>query len=204
MLCDLGDSFPLVSDQVELLDAVLGKTGALVAGASPADRGRPTPCPDLDVAALVDHVGEWVATFAAAAAGSPPPEAASPDAGWPAPQAERFDVAARQAVDAFRAGATERQLTLMGGPIPGSMVVGMMLMEYLGHGWDLAVATGQPVPYTDVEAAAALAAGKQMLTEQFRGPDKSFGPEVTVPSDATALERLIGFLGRDPYWKQPG
>jgi uncharacterized protein (TIGR03086 family) len=79
----------------------------------------------------------------------------------------------------------------------------MMLMEYIGHGWDLASGTGQPVPYTDVEAAAALAAGKNMLSDDYRGPDKSFGPEVTVPSDATAVERLIGFIGRDPYWKRP-
>ena len=191
-----------MSDQVDLLDGVLDKTVALLAG-TPVDAGdRPTPCPEFTVATLVDHLTGWIATFAESAAGSPPPETPA-DGGWPAPQAERFAGAARQTVDAFRAGATDRQLTVMGGPIPGSMVVGMMLMEYLGHGWDLAVATGQPVPFLDVEAAAALAAGKQMLTEQFRGPDKSFGPEVTVPSDATTVERLIGFLGRDPYWKRP-
>jgi uncharacterized protein (TIGR03086 family) len=192
---DTGDSLPLVSDQVDLLDAVLDKTGALLAGTSPADGQRRTPCPEFDVAALVDHLAEWIVTFATAAAGTPPPDAAS--------AAERFPLAARHAVDAFRSGATDRQLTVAGGPIPGQMVVGMMLMEYLGHGWDLAVATAQPVPYSDVEAAAALAVGSGMLTEQYRGPDKSFGPAVTVPSNATALERLIGFLGRDPYWKQP-
>jgi uncharacterized protein (TIGR03086 family) len=198
-----GDSFPLVSDQVDLLDAVLDKTGALLANTPGGEADRPTPCPDLTVADLVDHLVEWIGTFAESATGSPPPVTGPAGHAWPTPQAERFADAARQAVGAFRDGAVDRRLTVMGGPIPGSMVVGMMLMEYLGHGWDLAVATGQTLPYTDVEAAAALAAGKKMLTEQFRGPDKSFGPEVTVPSDATAVERLIGFLGRDPYWKRP-
>jgi uncharacterized protein (TIGR03086 family) len=194
---------PLVSTQVDLLEAVLGKTGTLLAGTSAQDRDRPTPCPDMTVAALVDHLGEWIGTFAASAAGSQPPDVERQDGDWPAPQAERFSAAAHHAVDAFRNGAEDRALTLMGGPIPGQMVVGMMLMEYIGHGWDLAVATGQPVPYDEEEAAAALAAGSKMLTDDFRGPDKSFGPQVTVPSDATAVERLIGFLGRDPFWARP-
>lgn len=192
-----------MTSQVDLLEAVLDKTGTLIAHTSPQDRDKPTPCPDMNVAALADHLAEWIGTFAASAADTPPPEAGQQDAPWPQPPAERFAVAARHAVDAFRNGAEDRALTVMGGPIPGQMVLGMMLMEYVGHGWDLAVATGQPIPYDDEEAAAALASGKGMLTEQFRGPDKSFGPEVTVPADATAVERLIGFLGRDPFWKRP-
>lgn len=192
-----------MSTQVDLLEAVLDKTGSLLANTPPQDRDRPTPCPGMDVAGLVDHLDEWIGTFAGSVADSPPPEAGQQDAPWPTPQAERFAVAARHAVQAFRDGAEDRPVTLMGGPIPASMVAAMMLMEYIGHGWDLAVATGQPVPYADEEAAAALAAGKGMLTDDFRGPDKSFGPEVTVPSDATAVERLIGFIGRDPFWQRP-
>lgn len=187
-----------MSEQVDLLEAVLDKTGTLLASTPPEDRDKPTPCPDMDVAALADHLAEWIGTFATSAAGSAPPEAGRQDEAWPIPQAERFRTAARHAVEAFRNGAEERALTLMSGPIPGQMVAGMMLMEYVGHGWDLAVATGQAVPFTDAEAEAALAAGRPMLTEQFRGPDKSFGPEVPVPPDAPAVERLVGFLGRDP------
>jgi uncharacterized protein (TIGR03086 family) len=189
---------PLVSEQVDLLDAVLGKTGALIAHTAPDARPRTTPCPDFDVAGLVDHLAEWIGTFAESASGSPPP-AGRQDAEWPIPQAERFRSAADQTVEAFRSGAEDRSLTLMSGPVPGSMVLGMMLMEYVGHGWDLAVATGQPVPFAEAEAEAALAAGRQMLSQQYRGPDKSFGDEIPVPDDAPAVERLIGFLGRDPH-----
>ena len=39
-----------------------------------------------------------------------------------------------------------------------------------------------------------------MLRPEFRGPDKDFGPEVPAPADATALQRLVAFLGRDPRW----
>jgi uncharacterized protein (TIGR03086 family) len=188
---------PLVSDQVDLLDDVLRKTGDLMQATPPDAGDRPTPCPGYDVAALVTHLGEWIDRFADAAAGD---AVGGADSEAPSEPADRFRRASQRAVAGFRAGATERQLSITGGPtVPGAMVVGMMLMEYIGHGWDLAVATGQPVPYDEQEAAAALAVGQQMLTDDFRGPDKSFGPAVPVPSDATALERLVGFLGRDPY-----
>jgi uncharacterized protein (TIGR03086 family) len=186
-----------VSEQVDLLDAVLTKTAALLAGTPAGTRSQPTPCPGFDVEGLVDHLATWMATFAESAAGSPPPGTTT-DASWPEPEAERFRVAARHAVDAFRDGAEERSLTLTSGPVPGSMVLGMMLMEYVGHGWDLAVATGQPVPFVDAEAEAALAAGRQMLSPEYRGPDKSFGHEIPVPAEAPAVDRLIGFLGRSP------
>ncbi len=73
-----------------------------------------------------------------------------------------------------------------------------MLMEYIGHGWDLAVATDQPTPFSEAAVGAALAAGRKMLKPEYRGPDKSFGDVVEVDDDAPALDQLIGFLGRDP------
>lgn len=192
-----------MSERVDLLESVLHKTGDLMAAVPPDERNRPTPCGDFDVETLVGHLVQWLTTFSESAAGEPPPQIDGEAGTWPQPQASEFRAAADHAVSAFRSGAEDRDLTLMGGPIPGSMITGMMLMEYIGHGWDLAVATAQPVPFSDVEAAAALAAGSGMLTDDFRGPDKSFGEQVTVPADATAVERLIGFIGRDPYWKRP-
>lgn len=36
-----------------------------------------------------------------------------------------------------------------------------------------------------------------MLTDEYRGEGKDFGPAVPVPEDAPALDRLLGFSGRD-------
>ncbi|MDQ1635520.1 MAG: hypothetical protein QOJ32_2329 [Frankiaceae bacterium] len=188
-----------MSENVDLLDSVLDKTSTLIAAVPPDAAHRPTPCPEFDVDALVSHLTQWLTTFATSLEGDPPPTPAAEAGGWPAIEAEQFALAGRHAVSAFRNGADGRPVTLMGGPIPGSMVLGMMLMEYIGHGWDLATATGQPLPFGEAEAEAALAAGRQFLTPEYRGPDKSFGDEVPVPDDAPAVERLIGFLGRDPY-----
>jgi uncharacterized protein (TIGR03086 family) len=197
---------PLVSDQVDLLDTVLRETGDLVAAIPPDAGARSTPCPGYDVAALVAHLDEWIGRFADAAAGgsatSPATDGSEASDDWPAGPARRFRSAADRAVAAFRSGATERPLSITGGPsVPGEMVVGMMLMEYIGHGWDLAVATDQDVPYDGDEATAALGTGGAMLLPEYRGPDKPFAHVVDVDESAAPVEQLIGFLGRDPSWR---
>jgi hypothetical protein len=46
-----------------------------------------------------------------------------------------------------------------------------------------------------------MGAGGAMLLPEYRGPDKPFAHEVAVGDDAGPVERLIGFLGRDPSWR---
>jgi uncharacterized protein (TIGR03086 family) len=188
-----------VSEDIDLLESVLDKTAGVVEGV-PADAGaRPTPCPSYDVAALVEHIVTWMGIFAESATRGDPDAGPAPVESGPA--ADRVRVAAGRAVAAFRRGATERTLTVSQGELPGSAVVGMMLIEYIGHGWDLATATGQHVPYSDGEAAAALQVAQAMLRPEFRGDGKAFGDEVAVPDDADDVTKLIGFIGRDPSWR---
>ena len=59
---------------------------------------------------------------------------------------------------------------------PAPMVLNMTVMEYLAHGWDLARATGQPIPYTEQEGADALPAGPRH-------------PPARVPGRGHALRR---------------
>lgn len=174
-----------MADDIDLLAEVLTKTEALIDGVGPEQQLLRTPCPDMDVEALVDHLVGWAREFARRANGESSDEDASAyRAGTDA--AAQFEDAGRRILDGLRVG--------------GQVPPGVLLMEYLGHGWDLAVATGQPLTFTDEEAQAALRAGHQMLSPEYRGPDQSFGPEVEPPDDATEVERLVAFLGRDPRW----
>ena len=43
-----------------------------------------------------------------------------------------------------------------------------------------------------------------MVAPEYRGPDSGFfDVEVEVPAGAPALDRLLGFAGRDPAWERP-
>ncbi|WP_199509248.1 TIGR03086 family metal-binding protein [Nucisporomicrobium flavum] len=66
------------------------------------------------------------------------------------------------------------------------------------HTWDLARATGQD-DRLDPEFCAMLLAGMEPLDEMLRASGQ-YGPRVPVPADADAQTRLIGFIGRDPFW----
>jgi uncharacterized protein (TIGR03086 family) len=78
------------------------------------------------------------------------------------------------------------------------------------HGWDLARATGQDdtIDPEEVEQAmAGLRAHPAELVERFRTPGafgpgvEVFGAEVKVAGDASAQDRLLAFIGRDPRWR---
>ena len=177
-------------DESELLAATLTTTGTVIAGVAPEQGGRPTPCDGYDVDQLVDHLVGWAGSFAARLGGEPfEGEPAAYRCG-PDPAGD-FRAAAVSISAAYRAGTEASQ----------ALPLGVLLMEFLTHGWDLATATGQDVHFEPAAADRALAAGQQMLKPEYRGPDQPFGPEVAVPAEAGAVDRLVAYLGRDPSWR---
>ena len=69
------------------------------------------------------------------------------------------------------------------------------------HGWDLAVATGQPYEVDPVVAQACLEFGEGFAAGAPEARDQMYGPVVPVPDDAPVVDRLLGQTGRDPAWK---
>ena len=68
------------------------------------------------------------------------------------------------------------------------------------HTWDLARATGQD-DRLDADFCAALLGGMEPMDDLLRASGQ-YGPRVPTPDDADAQTRLLGFIGRDPFWKQ--
>ena len=186
-----------MTDDIDLLEGVLDKTAGLLDGVTPDQYGDPTPCPDYDVRTLVNHITGWVESFAAGADNRKPEADPSAHVAGDDPAAE-FRASASKLAQAWRTHGIDRNVGIMGGEMPGQMVLNMTIMEYLTHGWDLATATKQAVPFTDDEAAQALALAEGTLPAQYRGADQPFGDIVDVPDTAPAVDRFIGFMGRDP------
>ena len=66
------------------------------------------------------------------------------------------------------------------------------------HTWDLARATGQD-DRLDRGFCAQLLAGMEQMEEVIRSSGQ-YGARVEVPHDADPQTRLLGFIGRDPFW----
>jgi len=191
-----------------LIDPVLADLESVVGAVTPGQFDQPTPCPGFDVAALRQHILGWLTHFALAL-NDPDGRTTRPDpAAFEAPadaeQAAAVVAAARdQIATAVASGVAEQPVLMVEASMPGEGVLTMALWEYLMHGHDLAAATGQPWTPPEQAAQTALGFAGGMLTDQYRGPDKDFGPVVPVPEDAPALDRLLGFSGRQPHWTPP-
>jgi uncharacterized protein (TIGR03086 family) len=189
--------YPSFMDESNLLAGVLTKTGDLIAGVQDDQWGLPTPCAEYDVRALVDHVVGWVQVFDAgchgkAVEGDPLAFRSGPD-----PAAE-FRAAAVSLAAGWKEFGLDRSVRIMSGEMPGESVFNMTVMEYLTHGWDIAVATGQPIPFSEDEAIDTLARAERTLPPEYRGDGGAFGEIVVVGPDAPAVSRLAAFLGRQP------
>ena len=193
----------------ELIRPVLAHLETLVGRVTPDRFDRPTPCPDFTVGQLRAHILGWMDYYGrafedpAGAQERPDPNSyAAPDdpregAGVVASAASRISAA----VDS---GVADGPVKVVKSSMPGGGALTMAMWEALVHGSDLAQATGQPWDPPEEAAQVVLAFGQNMLTDEYRGAGKDFGHQVPVPDDAPALDRLIGFSGRDPHWTPPG
>ena len=173
---------------IDSLASAVRVTADIVAGVPGGMGGARTPCPGFDVDDLIRHVLGWASNFADKVNGHEP--ATDPDTVQPGTDpGSDYLLTGTRIVEGYRRGTHADALPL-----------GVVLMETVTHGWDLARATRQSAPYDDSSAAAALETGRGMLSPDYRGPDKSFGLEVPIASTAPMLDQLVAFMGRDPEW----
>src|SRR3954470_16151342 len=137
----------------ELLEAVLNRTQAVVAGVPGEAGDDPTPCTRWPVSTLTRHMVGWARAFAGIVeTGSMPP--GNPDDVEVTDAGAQYRAAADRLLAAWRSGEGPDGRYRMTGdtPLPGTFLYPMMLGEFIRHGWDLAKATGQPLDWPD-EAA---------------------------------------------------
>jgi uncharacterized protein (TIGR03086 family) len=182
---------------LDQLDECLDWAEGVLAGIGTGRRDAPTPCPEFTVERLVGHVVDGLVWYGGLPAGGPtdPRDVHGPD------------LARTTYADAFRAARAvvgrnwtphhlAERFALPFGEITGAGITEYTIIEVVGHGWDLAVSTGQPADVAPELAEAALAIARS-LGEMLRYPGM-MGAAVPVDADAPAIDRFVAFLGRQP------
>jgi uncharacterized protein (TIGR03086 family) len=185
------------------LDPAAREVQRLAVGVKDDQLTAPTPCTGTSVAALLDHLMGLSLAFTwgarkAAPGGAPRASADSLDPEWRTVLPRRLE----DLVEAWRDPAAWDGVTEVGGAtLPGAVMGVVALDELVMHGWDLARGTGQDFRCDPVSTAAVLEfTAESAKPENAAGREGVFGPVVDVPEGAPALDRALGFAGRDPAW----
>jgi uncharacterized protein (TIGR03086 family) len=184
---------------------VLATTTAIVAQVRADQLDRPTPCAGWSVRDLLRHMVGNDDGFAAATRGERPDPAVWDGVGVTDPVGE-FPASARRVLAAFdSADPLTGTFAVLGyGDVPAAQAVGMYFIDYLAHGWDVAVSIGVDPRLDEDACAAVLRIGAAWPSDSAAiwGPDAPFGHRVEVAADASAADRMLGFLGRSPRWPE--
>ncbi len=162
------------------------------------DWDAPSPVAAWAARDVVRHLVEWFPGFLAGGSGirlpAGPPVDEDPVGAWEA-QAD-----AVQAVleDPATAG------TVFTDPHTGDLPLDVAVDRFYTadvfmHTWDLARAACHDVAL-DQDVCAQMLAGMEPIDELMRASGQ-YGPRVPVADDASAQDRLLGFIGRDPAWR---
>ena len=158
----------------------------------------PTGCPEFDVRALLGHLVATVQRARVIGADGNPFDVpvvvtGVDDDGW---------------ADAYAAGAAQvwpvwdddsrltAPVTAPWGTVPSVVALWDYLNEALVHGFDLAVATGQPSEADPDVVRPVLAQIAQIIPAGFRGGPVPFAAVVEPADDAGPTERLANWSGR--------
>jgi uncharacterized protein (TIGR03086 family) len=186
---------------VALFHGALDDFTDTVRGVSDEQWHTPTPCPDWDVYALVNHVvGEqlWMPPLFNGRTVAEVGDQFSGDVVKPEPVAVASRAAAEVKTTVAEPGALGRTVHLSFGDTSGEEYVRQLLADHLIHRWDLAVATGQD-PTLNRAVTEAVADWFNDREEMYR-EGGFIGPRVPVPDDADPSFQLLSRFGRDPDW----
>ncbi|MGP9649828.1 TIGR03086 family metal-binding protein [Glutamicibacter sp. AOP38-B1-38] len=154
------------------------------------DATRPTPCEDFNVSELLDHLAGNLAGIGSALG------AQLSDAPELAPE-PRIANLAQAALEALNVRGLAGEIDLGFAVLPAPVVAGILNLELLVHGWDLAQATGQDYAVDPglADYVLGIAQGTVGAAQRESG---SFGPQTVVAESAGSLDRLVAFTGRVP------
>jgi uncharacterized protein (TIGR03086 family) len=157
----------------------------------------PAPVAGWAARDVVRHLTQWLPGFLSAGAAVELPSGPSADddpvAAW------QIQCAAVQAL----LDDPETADRVLANPHTGAVALDRAIDQFYTadvfmHTWDLARATGQDDRLDPGFCAQLLAAMEQM--EEVIRSSGQYGARVEVADDADPQTRMLGFIGRDPFW----
>jgi uncharacterized protein (TIGR03083 family) len=216
-----------LSGGVALLERAIGYTLGQLSSVTPAALAAPTPCREWNLGALLAHLDDSLAALQEAMAlrhigpespypgpgkrtgavpGPAPGTGLEPGPGCTGADASGPPDAAATLVAGLRgracrllgalAGAREHLVWVGGYPVPASIVTSAGAVDIAVHGWDVAWACGTAAPIPGQLAEEMLGISSLLVTRADR--PELFTAPVPVPPQASASDRLIAYLGRNP------
>lgn len=155
----------------------------------------PAPVDGWTARDVVDHLITWLPGFLSGGGvelPDVPSVADDPVAAWWA-----HTDAVQALLESPRAGE-EFTHPHAGTQVLGTVIENFYIADVFMHTWDLARATGQD-DTLDPDRCEAMLAGMKPIEDILRSSGQ-YGPPVPVPADASAQDRLLGFIGRNPAW----
>jgi uncharacterized protein (TIGR03086 family) len=189
-------------DTIDLLQQGFAFTRSRIVGVGGTPLDSRTPCDSWNLRQLVNHAVNAAGSAAGVLAGEDstdpwsqsPGELADTDSGWPHPEV-KYDEAANKILVACENGALDQLFSLRDMQLPGAFLARAVLFDSVVHGWDISRTSGQDATIPSA-VADELVGQASMIPEEARGD--VFGPVVDVPDGASASDRLVALLGRQP------
>ena len=191
-----------MADRVPLdFDPPVRRLRSLLLGIDDDELTGPTPCPDWNIAALLDHLmGLALAFTQAARKRSDAPGISEPP---PEPSAQhltrhwrhRLPVLLEDLATAWKDQSAWTGTSQAGGvTMPAAAMGAVAMNELIMHSWDLARATGQEY-FADPRTLEVLI--------EFLSQSAQTTPDPADDSEATLLDQAVTLAGRDPAWRPP-
>ena len=185
-------------DPRPILARAIATGGAVIAGVRPDQLTAPTPCPEMDVRAMLSHLVGVLDRIAALGNDEDPFSVIETDASaddWSAAWA----TSGRRAADAWSDDAVlERPMALPWIQGSGAEVLTSYFSELTVHTWDLAAATGQRPHWDDTVVTAALQARQILPAENRRVVFEEISAAMGLDEVAIPFAEAVPFEATPP------
>jgi uncharacterized protein (TIGR03086 family) len=152
-------------------------------------RELPTPCSEFTVHDLVEHLMDSLRALGGMAGAEIPEDIRASSA------EDYIAHAAEAALAAWRARGLDGDVPFGAGTAPAALPAGILSIEFLVHGWDLARATDQPFSPPEPLTAYVTALAERIIQPDNRGTGKNFA-DVAPAAQDDPVTRLMAFTGR--------